>query len=122
MDKEAKASTSKLPELKIFPFTGTSADWIRFENMFVSQVDSKPNSDADKFGYLLELVHPRVRVRLSNKPGPEGYKTAWERLKVEYGHDKLVIAARVEEIIKLQTEKERNYNKVCEFYEILCKN
>ena len=87
------------------------------------QVDSKPISDAEKFGYLLELVHPKVRDRLSNlKPGPEGYKTAWERLKVEYGHNKLVIAAHVEEIIKLQTVKGRNYDKVCEFYEILCKN
>ena len=122
MEKEAKASTSKLPELKISPFTGTSADWIRFENMFVSQVDSKPISDAEKFGYLLELVHPKVRDRLSNlKPGPEGNKTAWERLKVEYGHNKLVIAAHVEEIIKLPTVKGRNYDKVCEFYENLCK-
>ena len=62
MEKEAKASTSKLPELRVFPFTGTSADWIRFESMFVSQVDSKPISDAEKFGYLLEFVHPKVRA------------------------------------------------------------
>ena len=123
MEKEAKASKSKLPELKISPFKGTSADWIRFENMFVSQVDSKSISDAEKFGYLLELVNPKVKDRLSNlKPGPEGYKMAWERLKVEYGHNKLVTAAHVEEIIKLQAVKGRNYEKVCEFYETLCKN
>ena len=104
MEKEAKASRSKLPELKISPFNGTSADWIRFENMFSSQVDSKPVSDAEKFGYLLELVNPKVRPRLSNlKPGSECYRTVWKRLKVEYGHDKLVIAAHMEEIIKLQT-------------------
>ena len=123
MEKEAKASTSKLPELKISPFNGTSADWIRFENMFASQVDSKSISDAEKFGYLLELVNPKVRGRLSNlKPGSEGYKTAWERLKIEYGHNKLVIAAHMEEIIKSQTVRGRNYDKVCEFYESLCKN
>ena len=58
---EKEASTSKLPELKISPFTGTSADWIRFENMFVSQVDSKPISDEEKFRYLLELVYPKVQ-------------------------------------------------------------
>jgi hypothetical protein len=99
MEKEAKASTSKLPELKISPFIGTSADWIRFENMFASQVDSKSISDAEKFGYLLELVNPNVRGRLSNlKPASEGYKTAWEKLKMEYGHNKLVIAAHMEEI------------------------
>ena len=123
MEKEAKASTSKLPELKISPFNGTSADWISFENMFASQVDSKSISDAEKFGYLLELVNPKVRGRLSNlKPGSEGYKTAWERLKIEYGHNKLVIVAHMEEIIKLQTVRGRNYDKVCEFYESLCKN
>ncbi|XP_028390705.1 uncharacterized protein LOC114515614 [Dendronephthya gigantea] len=123
LEKEAKASKSKLPELKITPFKGTSADWIRFENMFVLQVDSKSISDAEKFGYLLELVNPKVKDRLSNlKPGTEGYKMAWERLKVEYGHNKLVTAAHVEEIIKLQAVKGRNYEKVCEFYETLCKN
>ena len=35
---------------------------------------------------------------------------------------KLVIAAHMEEIIKLQTVKGRNYDKVCEFYGIFCKN
>ena len=123
MEKEAKTTTSKLPKLKISPFNGTSADWIRFENMFTSQVDSKSISEAEKFGYLLELVSPKVKDRLSNlKPSPEGYKTAWERLKLEYGHNKLVTAAHVEEIIKLQTVKGKNFEKVCEFYEILCKN
>ncbi len=98
MEKEAKASKSKLPELKISPFNGTSAE------------------NAEKFGYLLELVHPKVKDRLSNlKPGPGGYRTAWERLKLEYGHNKLVIAAHMEEIIKLQTVRRRNYDKVCEF-------
>jgi hypothetical protein len=88
--------------------------------MFASQVDSKSISDAEKFGYLLELVNPKVRGRLS---GSEGYKTAWERLKMEYGHNKLVIAAHMEEIIKLQTVRGRHYDKVCElFYESPCKN
>ena len=63
-----------------------------------------------------------MRGWLSNlRPGTEAYKTAWERLKVEYGHSKLVIAAHMEEIIKLQTVKGRNYDEVCEFYETLCK-
>ena len=34
----AKATFSKLPELRVTPFKGTIADWIRFENMFTSQV------------------------------------------------------------------------------------
>ena len=41
---------------------------------------------------------------------------------MEYGHNKLVIAAHMEEIIKLQTVRGRHYDKVCAFYESLCKN
>lgn len=124
-----RSKASKLPVLKISPFNGTPSDWVRFENMFTAQIDCKPISEAGKFelglglGYLLELVNQKVRDRLSNlRPGPEGYKTAWKRLKMEYGHSKLVIAAHMEEIIKSQTVIGRNYDKVREFYETLCKN
>ena len=34
MENKAKASSAKLPKLKIIPFKGTPADWARFENMF----------------------------------------------------------------------------------------
>ena len=71
-----------LPKLKITPFKGTSADWIRFENMFAIQVDSKPISDEEKFGYLLEMVNPKINERISNlKPSTLGYKTTWEGLR-----------------------------------------
>ena len=85
IEMQAKAKLkSKLPELKISPFDGTASDWMRFENMFMAQVGSKPISEAEKFGYLLEYVNPKVKARLSNlKPGPEGYKKAWERLKAD---------------------------------------
>ena len=56
-----KAGYSKLPELKVIPFNGTMIDWVRFSNMFSSQVLSKGFSDEIKFGYLLEMVNPRVR-------------------------------------------------------------
>ena len=78
----SKASLAKLPQLKITPFKGTAADWVRFENMFLTQINSRPISDENKFGYLLESVGPKVRDRIANlKPGTVGYKTAWERLK-----------------------------------------
>ena len=124
MEKDAKTTSSKLPKLKISPFDETAADCLKMiENMFVSQVDSKAISDAEKFGYLLKLVSSKVRDRLCNlKPGSMGYNVAWERLKSEYGHNKLVIAAHIGEIIKLQTLKEKSYDKVREFYEALSKN
>jgi len=46
---EGKAIFSKLPELRVIQFTGTIADWIRFENMFTCQVLSKGFSDEVKF-------------------------------------------------------------------------
>ena len=77
MERNAKTSRAKLPELKISPFNGSSGDWIRFENMFTSQIHNKPISD-EKYGYLLELVDKKLRDRLSNlKPGKLGYKTVW---------------------------------------------
>ena len=61
LERTAKASLAKLPQLKITPFKGTAADWVRFENMFLTQINSRPISDEEKFGYLLESVGPKVR-------------------------------------------------------------
>lgn len=123
VQKAAKATMAKLPELKITPFNGSAVDLIRFENMFTTQVHCRQISDEEKFGYLLEMVSPKVRSRISNlKPSSLGYKTAWERLKKDYGHPKLVINAHMDEIINLTPVKGMNYEKVMEFYEALSKN
>ena len=123
MKKAAKAASAKLPELKITPFKGTPVDWIRFQNMLTSQIHDKPLSDEEKYGYLLELVAPKVRSRLANlKPGALGYKTAWDRLKTEFGQSKTVVATHMEEIINLPVTRGSNYERVCEFYEKLSKN
>ena len=123
MEKTAVSSTTKLPKLKITPFKGTAGDWIRFENMFLTQVDAKSISDEEKFGYLLESVSSKVRDRIANlKPGTVGYKTAWDRLKKEYGQTKVVMNAHIEEIINLFLVKGSNYFRVQEFYEKLSSN
>ncbi|XP_068757472.1 uncharacterized protein [Montipora capricornis] len=123
MENAAKAAHAKLPELKITPFNGTPVDWIRFQNMFTSQIHDKPLSDEEKYGYLSELVAPKVRSRLANlKPGALGYKTAWDRLKTEFGQSKTVVAAHVEEIINLPMTRGSNYERMREFYEKLSKN
>ena len=54
MEKAARTTQAKFPKLKISPFNGTLADWVRFENMFVTQVDAKSVNDEEKFGYLLK--------------------------------------------------------------------
>ena len=41
LEAEAKTIYSKLPELRVTKFKGTRLDWVRFENMFSTQVVSK---------------------------------------------------------------------------------
>lgn len=123
MENNARATTAKLPKLRITPFKGTPTDWIRFENMFVTQVHSKPISAEEKFGHLLDIVTPAVRGKIGNlKPGEIGYKTAWERLKTEYGQNKLVVSAHVQEIVNLSSVKGTHFLRIQEFYESLSKN
>ena len=123
METTAVSSTTKLPKLQMTPFKGTAGDWVRFENIFLTQVDPKSISDKEKFGYLLESVGPKVRDQIANlKPGRIGYKTAWERLKKEFSQTKVVINAHMDEIINLPLVKGTHYFKIQEFYERLRKN
>ena len=124
LEKDTCSNTAKLPKLKITPFKGTPTDWVRFENMFVTQVHNRSISAEEKFGNLLEMVSANVRARIANlKPGEVGYKVAWERLKAEYGHeDKLVVNAHLEEIMNLPIVKGSNYLKVQEFHETVSRN
>ena len=123
MEKTAVSSSTKLPKLKITPFKGTAGDWVRLENMFLSQVDAQSISDEEKFGYLLESVGSKVRDRIANlKPGTVGYKTAWDRLKKGYGQTKVVVNAHMDEILNLFPVKGSNYVRVQEFYEKLSRN
>ena len=48
LERTAKASLAKLPQLKITPFKGTAANWVRFENMFLTQINSRPISDEEE--------------------------------------------------------------------------
>ena len=79
----------------ITPFKGTPTDWVRFENMFITQVHNKSISAEKKFGYLLQMVNSNVRAKIANlKPGETGYKIAWKRQKSEYGRSKLGVNAQ----------------------------
>ena len=122
-ERRGQLQQAKLPKLQITPFNGTPMDWVRFENMFMSQVHTKDIPDEIKFGYLLEMVSPQVRDRIGNlKPGTEGYKTAWERLKREYGQTQVVVNAHMTEIINLGVIKGTDYERVRGFHEKLSKS
>ena len=123
LEKNARSTTAKLPKLRITPFKGTPTDWVRFSNMFVTQVHAKSVSAEEKFGYFLEMVSPKVRESIANlKPGEMGYKVAWERLQSGYGQTKLVINAHVNEIVNLLVVRGTNYARIQEFYQKVSKN
>ena len=123
LEKEARSATAKLPILIITPLEGTPIDWVRFENTFITEVHNKSISAEEKFGYLSEMANPNVRAKIANlKPDEIGYKIAWERLKSEYGKNKLVVNAYVEEIVNLPVIKGSNYLKIQEFYESVSTN
>ena len=70
--------------------------------MFTTQVLNKGFSDEIKFRYLLEMVILKVREQIANlKPGTEGLKIAWDRLKKEYGQKQTVINTHIEEVVNL---------------------
>lgn len=83
------------------------------------QLDKQPLSDEKTFGYLLELVSPKVRDWLGDLT--DGYKTAWKRLKAEYGQTQQVVNAHMEEIIGLPVVKGTSNAKIQEFREKLSK-
>ena len=123
LEAEARSTYSKLPELRVTQFKGTRLDWVRFENMFTTQVLNKGFSDEIKFGYLLEMVNSKVREQIANlKPGTEGLKIAWDRLKKEYGQKQTVINTHIEEVVNLPVIRSTSYTKIQDFYEKLSKN
>ena len=69
------------------------------------------------------MVSGKVRDKISNlKPSSIGYKTAWERLKKEYGQTKLVVNAHIDDVVNLPTVRGSSYEKILAFYEHLSKN
>ena len=106
--------------MKITPFNGTVSDWVRFDNMFATQVnDSKPISDEEKFGYLLEMVNGKVRDKIANlKSSSIRHKTSWERIKKEYDQTSLAVNAHIDEVVNLSPVR-YSYDKVLGFYESL---
>ena len=114
MEKDARSTTAKLPKLIITPFRGKPADWVRFKNMFLTQVQNKSISEEEKFSYLLEMVNPNVRAKIANlKPSEIGYL---DRL------GKTEIRVWLEQIVNLPVVKGSNYLKIQEFYENVSRN
>ena len=66
------------------------------------------------------MANSKVREKIANlKPGPEGLKIAWDRLKKEYGQTQTVINTHIEEIVNLPVLRSHSFQKVLDFYEKL---
>ena len=61
IEESHQIDQAKVPKLKITAFNGTAGEWVRFGSMFITQVHNKNVSDEVKFGYLLEMVCPKVK-------------------------------------------------------------
>ena len=123
IEKKPQVARTKLPKLVIPKFKATATDWIRFKSMFISQIESEPISNIDKFSYLMELIGPKPLEVIGNIPmTDEGYVRAWEVLKEGYGQDQSVIVAHTTEIVRLPILYDTIYPKVREFYDKLSTN
>ena len=94
---------TKLPKLIITPFNGAPTDWLRFWNIFETEIDN--NSDiapVTKFAYLKKLLKPNVRSTIDGLPfSTEGYTRAKNILKNKYGNTTEIVNAYVQNIMAL---------------------
>ena len=117
---EKRRIQTKLPQLEISEFQGTYLDWVRFWNLFTSQVDEAPLKDEAKFAYLKELVQPKVRSTIDKLPhNSEGYKKAKELLQERYGDDNEVVNAHIQQILSLPVIHGTSKAKIHSFYDNL---
>eukprot|EP00795_Rhopilema_esculentum_P005738 gene5738-10992_t len=70
---------AKLPKLKITAFNGTASDWVRFGNMFITQVHNKNVTDEVKIGDLLEMTTRRTSRRLDAQVDDSTHKSTTRR-------------------------------------------
>ena len=86
--------------------------------MFITQVLNKGLSDEIKYSNLLEMVNSKVREQIANlKPGTDGLKIAWGKLKKEYGQKQSVINTHIEEVVNLPVIRSTGYTKIEDFFE-----
>jgi hypothetical protein len=123
MEKSKEVKNIKLPKLAITKFSGKFSDWLPFWNTFEAEIDSVDLPSVSKFGYLKELLEPKVRVDIDGLPfTTEGYERAKNVLKSEYGKSSEIINAHIQNIMGLPVITGSSPAKVHEFYKTLSHN
>ena len=124
MEKQSKQEQNiKLPKLQIRKFSGKFSDWFPFWNTFEAEIDSTDLPAVSKFGFLKELLEPKIRADIDGLPfTTEGYERAKNVLNNEYGKTSEIINAHIQNIMGLPTVTRTNPAKVHEFYKTLSYN
>ena len=80
--KLKQVSNVELPKLTITKFIGNYADWLPFLNTFKAEIDSLDLPPVSKFGFLKELLQPKVRAHIDCLPfTTERYQSPKEHIK-----------------------------------------
>ena len=82
--KLKQVSNVELPKLTITKFIGNYADWLPFLNTFKAEIDSSDLPPVSKFGFLKELLEPKVKADVDCLPFTTGrYQSPKNILKTE---------------------------------------
>ena len=97
------ASTTRLPKLTIAKFRGEVTDWTSFWDSFKSAIhENREISKVNKFNYLYSLLEgAALRTIKGLSLTEDNYDTAIELLQKRFGNTQQIVAAHVEELLKL---------------------
>ena len=96
---------TRLPKLSLPRFNGEITKFRTFWDSFQSAVDNNPNlTPIDKFNYLYSLLEgPGLHAIQGLTITEDNYKSAVEILHLRFGRTQQVIAAHMDELLKLPT-------------------
>lgn len=100
---------SRLPTLRLPTFSGEMDQWVGFNNLFDSLVDSRSDlSMSQKLAYLMSCLSGEARglvqhIRISD----EGYRTARDLLSKRYQNTRHLADVHVDQIMKLPIISQR---------------
>ena len=97
------APTTRLPKLTIAKFRGEVTDWTSFWDSFKSAIhENREISQVNKFNYLYSLLEgAALRTIKGLSLTEDNYDTAIELLQKRFGNTQQIVAAHVEELLKL---------------------
>ncbi len=121
LSQSKEVKNTKLPKLSITKYSGKFSDWLPFWNTFHAEIDSTDLLTVSKFGYLEELLKPKIRVDIDRLPPfiIEGYERTKNISKSEYVKWSEIINAHIQNIMDLLVITGTDPAEVHDFYKTL---